>query len=80
VKAARSPLHIVGAEPRLQHNGRDATPAEEMLLSIVQQLREAEDMARRLHQHMTTQTRLLADERGVAFIREERIRGEFGNG
>lgn len=53
-------------------------PPEKMLAIIVPDLAEAERVVATLRRHLAEQGRLLAKERGVAFIREERLRQEFG--
>lgn len=80
--AHRSSLRIVKPDPEpasnVQHDGRDATRTEALLIEIVPQLLEAEEAVRRFRNLLRTETRLLAQERGVAFIREESVRREFG--
>lgn len=81
ITTARKPaLVIVETAPTTtpQHKGRDATQAEEMLLQIVPELIEAEAMVRRLRALMDEQTRLLARDRGLWFIRPEQVVQEFG--
>lgn len=51
---------------------------EAMLAHLVPQLIEAEQDAAMLRMLVDSWRRALAAERGVAFIREERIRQEFG--
>jgi len=51
---------------------------DELLAQIVPELLAAEADVARLSRQMAVQSRLLANARGVAFIREERVRQEFG--
>jgi hypothetical protein len=53
------------------------TPSEQMLSQIVPSLIEAESVVARLRSLMSEQSRELAKERGVAFIRPEQLRAEF---
>lgn len=59
----------------------DTAPAtattEDALAQIVCELAAAEATAKRLRRLMIEHGRALAKERGVAFIREERLRQEF---
>jgi hypothetical protein len=52
--------------------------AAEMLGFIVPALKDAERTVARLRHMMDRERLRLAEERGVAFIREEQIRKEFG--
>jgi hypothetical protein len=61
-------LHVVKRKP---------LPPEQMLRIVVPDLAEAERVARRLREVVREQGRLLAKERGCAFIREERLIQEF---
>lgn len=56
----------------------ESTRPEAMLARIMPELAHAEQVASRLKAMAAQQGRLLAAERGVAFIREERLRQEFG--
>jgi hypothetical protein len=72
-EAARSAeLHLVEPPER--------TDTEVLLDTIVPTLLVAEKVAARLREMMAKQSRALAKERGVRFIREEQIRQEFGAG
>ena len=51
---------------------------EDLLREIVPDLAQAEEHVRRLRAHLAEQGRALAKSRGVAFIREEQLRREFG--
>jgi hypothetical protein len=53
---------------------------DELLAIYVPALIEAEREVKRLRQSVSENGRLLARDRGVAFIREERLRQEFGDG
>jgi len=73
--AAARPLHIVKPDEKR----REAGPAD-LLAEIVPELAAAEAFVARLRQLLSEQGKRLAKERRVAFIREEHLRREFGNG
>lgn len=58
----------------------EPSPAEDMLRELVPGLIEAERAVARYRQLIAEQGRALARERGIAFIREEALRREFGRG
>lgn len=69
---SRADLRVVGKPvPLLSPEG--------MLAAYVPELIEAERRVRYMRQQVADQGRLLAKERGVAFIREEKLRQEFGS-
>lgn len=51
---------------------------EDRLALLIPELVEAERLVQRLRGHVDRERRALAAKRGVAFIREERVRQEFG--
>ena len=72
---ARPGLHVVsGGKPPL---GQSPEP-ETILAEIVPELIKAEETVGALRAMVDSRRRELAKKRGVAFIREERIRQEFG--
>jgi hypothetical protein len=70
---ARPKLHIVA-------DGKPAAApaAQEMLAELVPELIKAEETVAALRGLVDSWRRRLADERGVAFVREEQVRREFG--
>lgn len=65
------------AKPRLAVVREEPSP-EEALRSIVPDLSAAEAEVARLRNALAVNGRLLAKSRGLAFIREELLRREFG--
>jgi Spy/CpxP family protein refolding chaperone len=84
IAGGRPELHIVGSEPQpgasdiRMHQGRPATHHEQMMMLILPHLALVEALAMKLNALMDEQRKELAKERGVAFIRPEQIRAEFG--
>lgn len=60
-----------------QVGDKPPTKAEAALARLLPRLDAAEVRAERLQQELVVLTRALAKERGVAFIRTERVRAEF---
>jgi hypothetical protein len=75
---ARPDLHVV---PAGQGSERDLAPPEPeaMLADLVPELIRAEETAAALQGLVDSWRRKLAQKRGVAFIRDERVRQEFGS-
>jgi hypothetical protein len=69
----RPKLHIVADD-----EPAPASPAEEMLAHLVPDLIKAEEIVALLRALVDSWRRELANERGVAFVREEHVRREFG--
>lgn len=68
---ARAKLSLVADEP-------PTSTAEEMLAELVPELIRAEETVAALRGLIDSWRRHLANERGVAFVREEHVRREFG--
>jgi hypothetical protein len=64
-------LHLV-------ESGPEPSEARILLSQIVPTVAMLEKTLARMRHHQTVWSRQLADERGVAFIREEQLRQEFG--
>lgn len=71
----RVPLRVVASEPTDRQSNTDP---ETMLAALVPELIAAEKQVARLAGHVAAWRQLLATQRGVAFIREEQVRAEFG--
>jgi hypothetical protein len=69
----RPKLHIVADDKPAA-----ASAAEEMLAHLVPDLIKAEEIVALLRGLVDSWRRELANERGVAFVREEHVRREFG--
>lgn len=71
-------LAVVSNSPAPPSAPSELLPPEQMLVHVVPTLIEAELAVAQLKQMLTREGRRLAKKRGVAFIREESLRREFG--
>jgi hypothetical protein len=66
--------------PRLRVVSEETQSAADMLRELVPEMIRAEETAAALRALVESWRRQLARERGVAFVREEHVRREFGEG